>query len=156
MQALIDACGEQVLDVLATGGQARDAYLVRLGVPPDFDPESKRVWVLERGDRMIGLVEGLMHHPQPGECLIRVFAVHPDARGQGLAGAASRALLERARTHGVTAIAVVHRREDEVTRSMLRSLGFQLDAESTDAGPEELYGAAVPRGFAVTRLVMEE
>ncbi|GAA1998982.1 GNAT family N-acetyltransferase [Nakamurella flavida] len=149
VQALVDACGASVLDVLASGEQPRDALLVRLAVPLDADPESKRAWGVERAGRLVGLMEGLMHHPGPGECLIRAFALHPRVRGHGLATSAARFMLAQARHRGITSVEVLYRHTDLAQRSVLRSLGFLLDES-----PDEDRSDPSPPGFRSARLAL--
>jgi GNAT superfamily N-acetyltransferase len=128
--------------VAATGLPAGpgDVQSLFYGLPEGADVRDKQILVVENPDgELVGLVDLVLHYPEPDACAVGLFLLRPDTRRHGLGSALTAALLERASAGGVRRITATVPTGWEPGRAFLTARSFTL------ADPEDVPGARANR-----------
>jgi GNAT superfamily N-acetyltransferase len=139
--------------VAATGLPAGpgDVQSLFYGLPEGADVRDKQILVVEApSGELVGLVDLVLHHPDPDACAVGLFLLRPDARRRGLGSALAAALLERAAEGGVQRVTAT------VPDGWEPGLAFLAARSFTLSDPEDVPGARAnrntgPREAAVRR-----
>jgi L-2,4-diaminobutyric acid acetyltransferase len=103
--------------------------------------------VAEQDTRVRGWVSAYRPPAEPQTLFIWQVAIHPDARGYGLAGSLIRALLQREALHGVRQLKATIIRDNHASWALFRSLADSLNAPFTSQEhfeSEEHFGGLHP------------
>ncbi|MCX5047833.1 MULTISPECIES: GNAT family N-acetyltransferase [unclassified Streptomyces] len=132
--ALFASCEDYF--VAATGNPALpgDVQSLYYALPDGADFDQKRVLVMCRGERVVGLVDVVDRHPDVESCSVGMFLVAPEARREGLGASVAGRLIEEAAGRGMRTVAATCPGEWEPGLGFLRSLGFEVGAPKAHAG----------------------
>jgi ribosomal protein S18 acetylase RimI-like enzyme len=122
--------------VAATGSPALPADVQSLyyALPEGADFDQKRLLVMARGERVVGLVDVVDRHPDAGTCSVGVFLVATEARREGIGEGVARGLIEEAAGRGMETVVATCPEGWEPGLGFLRSLGFEIGAPEGRAG----------------------
>lgn len=112
----------------ATGGPPGSAELQSLyyALPDGVDFDAKRMLVVLRGGRYVGVIDAVAHYPTRGECAVGLFLLHADHRRRGLGTYVARFLLDMARREGIHSVNVTTPTGWRPGAAFLDRLGFTL------------------------------
>ncbi|MCX4880482.1 MULTISPECIES: GNAT family N-acetyltransferase [unclassified Streptomyces] len=132
--ALFASCEDYF--VAATGSPALpgDVQSLYYALPDGADFDQKRLLVMCRGERIVGLVDVVDRHPDAGSCSVGMFLVAPQARREGLGASVAGRLIEEAAGRGMRTVAATCPGQWEPGLGFLRSLGFEVRVPQAPEG----------------------
>jgi GNAT superfamily N-acetyltransferase len=115
----------------ATGGPPApgDVQSLFYALPADADlgPDAKRVLVIERDGRPVGVVDLVLGHPTAAGCAVGLFLLHPDHRRQRIGADVARALIAHAGRSGITLVTATTPVDWPPGAAFLEHLGFAVE-----------------------------
>jgi len=112
----------------ATGQPAGpgDVQSLFYALPEGAAFEDKRLLVITADEQVVGVVDAVLHHPEPGTCSVGLFLLHPAHRRRGLGRRTASALLAELTAHGFTQVSASSAAPWPPGRAFLTTLGFHL------------------------------
>jgi GNAT superfamily N-acetyltransferase len=137
---LFDACEDYFAAATGLPAGPGDVQSLFYSLPDGADVRDKQVLVVEApSGELVGLVDLVLHYPDPDACAVGLFLLRPDARRHGLGSALAAALLQRAADGGVRRITATVPEGWEPGRAFLAARSFTLSE------PEAVPGARANR-----------
>lgn len=135
---VLGACDDYL--VAATGSPALPADVQSLfyALPDGADYRQKHLLVLCDGAAVIGVVDAVEGHPDPGTCSVGMFLLAPHVRREGVGDRAARYLLKEAAARGIRHVTATCPQRWAPGLAFLRSLDFEVRAP--DRAPDPTVG----------------
>ncbi|WNM34463.1 GNAT family N-acetyltransferase [Streptomyces sp. Li-HN-5-11] len=146
--AVFEECEDWFVAATGLPSAPGDVQSLFYALPEGAGPDDKVLLVVERDGAVVGLVDTVRDHPEPGAVAVGLFLLAPRARGLGAGRAVAEALLARA--EGVTRVTASVPPGWEPGEHFARRLGFTL-GEPSAVGAEVGNRRAGPREVAVRR-----
>jgi GNAT superfamily N-acetyltransferase len=136
--------------VAATGQPAGpgDVQSLYYALPDGAAFEDKALLVVTAGERVVGVIDAVPHHPHPTACAVGLFLLHPKDRRRGLGRRVAEALFAELVRLGVTEVGAGVPAGWAPGQAFLIALGFTLDEArmpsnaNRNSGPGE--GRVIP------------
>lgn len=111
-----------------------DVQSLFYALPEGSSFDDKRLFVLLAEDRVIGLVDAVLRHPDVRSVALGSFLVAPTHRRHGVGTAVAGLLLDQARTLGFERVTAPVAAGLEPGMAFVRSLGFEISSEPVPPG----------------------
>jgi ribosomal protein S18 acetylase RimI-like enzyme len=98
-------------------------------LPSNVTSGAKRVFGLERGNELIGVVELLAGFPLPNEWYVGLLLLRPDARSAGAGTLVWEDLRKRITIEGATAVRLIVQKQNSGARRFWERQGFAVEKE---------------------------
>src|SRR5579875_1108687 len=133
--AVFSACNDYFEAATGTPSAPGDVQSLFYAIPEGAEPEQKRVLVVMRDARLIGVIDIVIRYPHRSACAVGLFLLHPDQRRQGLGSSIARMLLSQARKNGITQVTATTPVGWPAGRAFLENLGFAIGPPARQERP---------------------
>jgi GNAT superfamily N-acetyltransferase len=132
--ALFDECADWFEAMTGLPSGPGDVQSLFYALPDRAGFDDKRLYVVLARDRVIGLVDVVLRHPDVRSAAVGLFLVAPSHRRYGIGTAVAAELAEHARLLGFDRVSATIAADLEEGRAFTRSLGAEVSAEPIRPG----------------------
>lgn len=129
--ALFDAAEEWFIAATGQPAAPGDVQSLYYTLPEGAQFDDKVLLVITASNRIVGVVDAVLHHPAAEDCAVGLFLIHPAWQHTGLGLLTANALFSDLAARGFSGVTASLTEGWEPGRAFLERLGFAFDPPRT-------------------------